>query len=128
MQICIDATSLLVRSAGVKNYMWHWLRALDSEFPPGSIKKFPLIGSAGELNHERPPFGPAYTLPRLVLLKLANMGVPRLPELLAGNVDIFHASNLAQRLPRRPRITATIHDMTALLMPEFHTEATRKAE
>ena len=33
MKILVDATSLLLRSAGVKNYTYHWLRALQARAP-----------------------------------------------------------------------------------------------
>jgi glycosyltransferase involved in cell wall biosynthesis len=42
--------------------------------------------------------------------------------------DIFHATNLVRNPPRRPRLTSTIHDMTSWILPELHTEATRRAD
>jgi hypothetical protein len=41
MRICIDATSLLLRSAGVKNYVYHWMRSLQKEASEHQITAFP---------------------------------------------------------------------------------------
>ena len=35
MKITIDATSTLVRSAGVKNYTYHWITHLRRQLAPG---------------------------------------------------------------------------------------------
>jgi hypothetical protein len=50
MKIVIDATSTLVRSAGVKNYIWHWLRHLREH--GADIRAFPFLGDIGALDHE----------------------------------------------------------------------------
>lgn len=128
MRICIDASSLLVRSAGVKNYVWHWMHAVSAAMPNNAVTAFPLLRQPGALNHERSLYSTAYTLPRLVLLKLANLGIPGLMDAIIGRADVFHASNLVRSLPNRGKLTATLYDMTAVLMPELHTAATRSAE
>src|SRR3954451_11164646 len=128
MRICIDATSLLLRSAGVKNYVFHWMQSLKAEAPQHEITAFPLLSDPGELAHDRSMLTPLQTLPRIALLHLCNIRGSRLIDLAIGNVDVFHASNLLQNLPRRTKITGTIYDMTALIMPEVHTPGNVRAE
>jgi glycosyltransferase involved in cell wall biosynthesis len=128
VRIAIDATSLLLRSAGVKNYAWHWIRALRRAAPEHDIQAFPFIGALPPLDHEHSILPFRATAPRLGLLYLSNIfGSALLDPLLAG-ADVFHASNQVRRPPRRPRLTATVHDLTAWLMPEFHIAANVRAD
>ena len=45
-----------------------------------------------------------------------------------SGVDVFHASNLVRNIPRRPKLTGTIYDMTVELFPQFHTAGNVRAE
>jgi alpha-1,3-rhamnosyl/mannosyltransferase len=47
---------------------------------------------------------------------------------VARRADVFHASVLVRRPPRRTRLTATLHDLTCFLMPELHPRANLAAE
>jgi hypothetical protein len=119
MRIGIDATPLLLRSAGIKTWAWHWIEHLRAAAPASgdTVSAFPFIGEAGRLDHERSVLSTAATLPRIALLLALNgPGNPLLNALVRG-FDVFHMSNQIRRLPRGPRITATIHDMTCWLMP-----------
>src|ERR1039457_6819955 len=40
MRVLIDASPLLIRSAGVKNYLYHWIAALRRIAPAGAIRTF----------------------------------------------------------------------------------------
>lgn len=128
MRICIDATCLLLRSAGVKNYTWHWMRTLQAESPQYDIRAFPMLGEVGELDHERSLLTLSETLPRIALLHLCNIRSSPLINLAAGKADIFHASNLLRNIPRKPKLTGTLYDLTVMLMPEVHTAGNVKAE
>ena len=129
MRITIDATSALLRSAGVKGYTYHWLRYLQRQAGAGEqIRAFPLLDRWGSLDHERSALAPLATLGRLALLHSANLvGSPVLDRVLHGS-DIFHGGNLVRQAPRRARLTATIHDLTSWIMPEVHTRATPRAD
>lgn len=129
MRIRVDATSLLLRSAGIKSYTWHWLRNLQATAPAGvTVDAFPMIPAAGELDHERSTMGRVSTLFRLAALHAIDVaGNAVLDPLLLG-ADIFHCSNQVRVTPSKCRITATIHDMTCWLMPEAHTEANVRAD
>ena len=129
MRITIDATSALVRSAGVKSYTYHWLLHLRQQAAPGDeIRAFPLLKTWTRLDHEHSALGLAPTLVRLALLHSANaLGSPVLDRLLPGS-DIFHAGNLVRLRPGRARLTATIHDLTSWIMPEVHTQSTLRAD
>ena len=47
MRICIDATSLLLRSAGVKNYVYHWILSMQRECRQHTVHRVPHAGQGG---------------------------------------------------------------------------------
>jgi alpha-1,3-rhamnosyl/mannosyltransferase len=128
MKILVDATSLLLRSAGVKTQVWHWIRAMRQAGSGHEITAFPWITDIGELNHAASVYGPFGTIPRLGMLAFLNLpGNPCMDAVTRG-VDVFHASNMVRNPPARTAITATIHDLTCRIMPEFHTSANIRAD
>jgi alpha-1,3-rhamnosyl/mannosyltransferase len=121
--ICIDCSPLLVRSAGVKTYLYHWLNALRQQ-NPSAIRTF-LEPKTGDLIHE----GGIRLHPLQIATLLVLNRLPRLfSTILAPHSDIFHASNLLRKIPKTPNLTATIHDMTAWSLPECHTPANIAAD
>ena len=129
MRILVDATSLLLRSAGIKSYTWHWIESLRRVAPSGAIGVFPFLGgAAGSLDHEHSLLPPAATWARLGGVFLTNLiGSPALDAACRG-YDTFHASNMIRVPPRRARLTATIHDLTCRLMPELHASGNIRAD
>jgi glycosyltransferase involved in cell wall biosynthesis len=129
MRVTIDATSALLRSAGVKSYTYHWFRHLRAQAPPGDeIRAFPYLHDFGRLDHESSILTRWQTLPRLALLHFVNIpGNPALDAIVRGS-DIFHASNQVRRAPRHVKLTATVHDLTCWLMPQLHTAANVRAD
>jgi glycosyltransferase involved in cell wall biosynthesis len=127
LRIAIDAMPLLVRSAGVKNYLYHWIAHLERAAPAGvSIDLFPWLGRPGPLHHEGSQVGPARTWLSLALFHFFNLpGNPSLDWF--ERADVFHCSRL-RNPPRRPRLSATLHDLTCWVMPELHTAANVAAE
>jgi alpha-1,3-rhamnosyl/mannosyltransferase len=128
MRICIDATSLLLRSAGVKNYVYHWMRALQAEGRDLEITAFPALGDVGTLDHERSVLSAAQTIPRIALLHFLNIRWNPAIDVLLRDADVFHASNLVRNPPRRTKLTGTLYDLTCMLMPQYHTAANVAAE
>jgi alpha-1,3-rhamnosyl/mannosyltransferase len=128
VKVVIDTYPLLVRSAGVKNYLYHWVNALRRIAPAGAIETFPAIGGGAELNHERSMTGRWATYRALAKLAFANHTKFPVLDGMAGDADIFHVSSLLRNPPRRPLLTATLHDVTAWIMPELHLAANRKAD
>src|SRR5665213_2268968 len=112
MQITIDATPTLLRSAGVKTYIYHWLVHLRQvASPTEKIAAFPFLDSIGNLSHASSTLGSGDTLWRLAVIHLLNLGRSQgLRQLLAGT-DIFHISNHLQRAPRGIRLTSTLYDL-----------------
>src|SRR5580698_2341626 len=126
MRITIDATSTLVRSAGIKNYTWHWTSHLRKQ--GADVRAFPFLRDFGKLDHEASALSRPATIARFALIKSMNeVGFPPL-DWLIRDADIFHATNLLRRAPRRAKLTATIHDLTCWLMPEVHTPGNVKAD
>jgi glycosyltransferase involved in cell wall biosynthesis len=128
MRITIDATSALLRSAGVKSYTYHWIRALRRAAGPDEIRAFPYLDDFGVLDHEASVVGTAGTAARIALLHFANLpGNPAMDWICRGT-DVFHASNQVHNAPSRAKLTATLHDLTCWLMPQFHTDANVRAD
>lgn len=125
MRITIDATAALLRSAGVKSYLYHWLRALrdhvNRQTTGDEIRAFPFLGHFDSLDHEASALHLSRTLPRIALIQAVNLLGGRLLDGFIRGTDLFHASNQVRRAPRRAKLTATIHDLTAWLMPALHT-------
>lgn len=128
MRVLIDASSLLLRSAGIKNYTYHWIRHLRLLAGEEAVRAFPLIGRFGPLDHERSVVSRAGTVPRLGLLYLTNVTPLPVLDLLTRGIDVFHCSNQVRRVPRGKRLTATVHDMTCWLREDVHTAANVRAD
>ncbi len=60
------------------------------------------------------------------------MALSRLPAFVADmavpGCDVFHVSSLLRGLPARPRLSTTLHDLTAWILPECHMPANVAAE
>jgi len=126
MRVLIDATPLLLRSAGVKTYVHYWTRYLRAAAGGHTLELFPFLdpdGVAGACHHERSALTRWPTLARLLLLHAANGSPLPILNRLGAGVDVFHASHQLLRPPRNTKITATLYDMTCWLAPETHTAA-----
>ena len=130
MRVTIDATSALLRSAGVKSYTFHWVRHLRGNRRTATrFARFRYLNDFGRLDHE------VSTLTRVANAAATGAAVFRESawELrrstgFLGDRDVFHASNQVRHAPRRVKLTATIHDLTCWLMPQLHTEANVRAD
>ena len=128
MRILIDATPLLLRSAGVKTYTYHWIQHLFEEARNEQILTFPKIDNLASLNHEQSMVSPARTFYQLGMLYTANRVPIPLLDWMIPRTDVFHASNQVRNPPKKTRLTATIYDLTCRLMPELHTAANIRAD
>lgn len=119
----IDGTPLLLRSAGVKNHIYYWIRALR-EFARGNhLSVFPFLDGLGPVEHETSVVGRVATWERLALLVAANLSPYPILNWFVPRTDIFHTSQNLQNPPRKARLTSTIFDLTCWLVPETHTRA-----
>jgi glycosyltransferase involved in cell wall biosynthesis len=124
MRIAIDATPLLMRSSGVKNYVYYWIRSLQQLAGARTISAFPFLGPLPELNHEGSAMGYWETRARLAFVFASNCFRVPILNLAVFGLDVFHMSNIFVRNPpTNTRRTVTLHDMTCWLVPEFHTPA-----
>ena len=129
MRVLIDATSLLLRSAGVKSYTWHWLRALQSLPSAGTFEAFPMLGDAAmALDHSKSVLGPIGTWARLGGVFATNVLGSAALDAWCRGYDVFHCSNMVRVPTTRARLTATVHDLTSFLMPELHTPGNIQAD
>ncbi len=128
MRVVIDATPLLVRSGGVKTYLYHWIDALRRLPAPFSLGLYPRLDHLGPLRHDGSVLSRPGTWARFALLGLARVGGAPAASWIAGRADVLHASNLTRSVPRGARLTATLHDLTTLLMPELHTDSNVRAD
>lgn len=124
MRIMLDATSLLLPSAGVKTYMYYWTRALQCSATQDSIRLFPFFGGLTDLNHQSSSAGRWRTSLGALAVHFSNIGWNPVLEATGCLADVFHASQHLHNPPRRAaRLTATIYDMTCWLMPKVHLPA-----
>jgi alpha-1,3-rhamnosyl/mannosyltransferase len=123
LQVYIDAIPLLLRSAGVKTYVYYWTQALRVLAGPEAVHLFPFLDKIGDCVHERSVIGAGGTIARLALLHAANLSPLPVLNALGARVDVFHASHQLLRPPRNTRITATLYDLTCWLVPELHSAA-----
>lgn len=127
MRIAVDAIPLLLRSAGVKTYLWNWLIHMRKLSAPDEVLAWPFLDPREDFSHERSVAGRWGTLGRLALLHWNNCRfVPPLYG-LGPRADVFHASHQMRRPPTRCKLTATIYDMTCWLAPETHSPANVRA-
>jgi len=106
MRVVIDATSLLLRSAGVKSYMYYWIRALQEHSLGDRIRLFPYFRGLSQLHHERSCAGKWATLADRLLVNFCNLPGNRMLDLLESGADVFHASQHLRNPPRlRPRLS-----------------------
>src|SRR3954469_2275687 len=95
--VCIDAVPLLVPSAGIKNYLYYWIRALQGA-DGGPMRLFPLLSTSKlVLRHDASCAGTFQTQRALALYYLAQLA--RIDS-LKPHCDVFHATKLMSP-PRR---------------------------
>jgi glycosyltransferase involved in cell wall biosynthesis len=128
MRVIIDATSLLLRSAGVKTYTYELVQALRRKHGRGEVSLFPFLDLAPEYDHEKSPLSPAGTVLRIAALHFGNLPGNPVWNLLGRNAGVFHCSNQCKNPPRNTKLTATVHDMTCWLTPQFHSPANVRAD
>lgn len=117
-RIRIDAAPLLVRSAGVKTYLYHWLTALRLSAP--RLVHLYLASINGPISHQG---GHRLNLLPLVALSVLNRSGGLFADFAAPDCDIFHISNLLRYPPRKPKLSATLHDLTSWIVPELQLDA-----
>ncbi|MCU1272817.1 MAG: glycosyl transferase, group 1 [Bryobacterales bacterium] len=127
ISVVLDASPLLLRSAGVKNYVYYWARSLAEQARPNRLRLFPFMNGLGDIAHQSSVLSAKDTLPRLGLLYAASVCPYPLLNWFTPKSDIFHASHQVRYPPRKSRLTSTIYDMTCWLMPETHAETNVKA-
>ncbi|HEY4088572.1 MAG TPA: glycosyltransferase family 1 protein [Bryobacteraceae bacterium] len=115
---------MLLRSAGVKTYLYHWLKAMQA-IDPDAIRTFLAPYKMDRLDHGGGPLKHPAGIAAVVALS-------RLPtpfcDAAIPDCDVFHISNQLRRAPRKPRLTTTLHDLTAWILPECHTPAVVAAD
>src|SRR5437764_14370843 len=109
MNINIYATPLLFRSAGVKNYLYHWISHLRRQAGRDTIRTFPYLHGLGPLDHNASAAGPLRTYGSLAMLAVANYSPLPVLDWMTRGADVFHATVLVRRPPRRALLTATLH-------------------
>ena len=127
VSLVLDASPMLLRSAGVKNYVYYWARSLAEHAGPNRLSLFPFLRLPDGIAHENSVLGRGATLERLGLLFAAKVIPYPILNWLTPASDIFHASHLVVHPPNKARLTSTIYDMTCWLMPEVHTGGMVKA-
>jgi len=124
MRVCLDCFPFLVRSAGVKQYLFQLHRYLRRTAGANRVTSFPFLDNVDRLSHEGSLLGPVSTAWRFALVLFANTLNNPVLDVMGTSFDLFHASNQVRNPPRTTKLTTTVHDMTAWSHPELHTPAT----
>ena len=127
LRIAVDATPLLVRSAGVKGYIWHWIQAMRARAGSAAIQAFPFMGELPPLRHDRSVYPAVATYPRIAAVHASNK-IPGLIDTLTATANVFHCSNQIRRKPTHCRLTATIHDLTSWSHTSQHLKGTLRLD
>jgi glycosyltransferase involved in cell wall biosynthesis len=120
MRVCLDCTPFLGKSAGIKSYLYYLYSSMRECAGSRKLSAYPFLRNPGVLRHDQSTLNRFSTLCRAVVVGSARFSWCPLLELAAGKADVFHASNLIVRGPRRAVLTTTVHDLTTWLMPELH--------
>jgi glycosyltransferase involved in cell wall biosynthesis len=120
IRVCVDCAPLLVRSAGVKTYVYHWVEALRRLAGPDRVGLFPAFTELGPCLHEESVLGPWPTILGLSLIHASNVLPLPVLDVLGVRYNVFHASHLVLKPPRTARLSTTLYDMTCWLVPEMH--------
>jgi glycosyltransferase involved in cell wall biosynthesis len=126
MRITVDTTSLLLRSAGVKNHIHYLVLALlrEASARGDEICIYPPAGPLpSSLDHEKSFDTSLAMWSRFLLVQFCNVRWnPAIDVLLAGS-DVFHCSQHTANPIRRRALTATLFDLSCWKTPECHTPA-----
>ena len=98
MRITIDATSALLRSAGVKSYTYHWLRHLRQQAAPATRSARFRCSRTWDRAGSRTsalPLAPTIVAPGLAARRERSRASAL--DLLLRGTDVFHASNLVRQ-------------------------------
>jgi glycosyltransferase involved in cell wall biosynthesis len=136
-RVVIDGLPLQVRSAGIAMYTAALVRALAQQQSDTEFVLFGLSDAGRTLLRAVPaqwdvgrfPANVSWTKSILypAITGFPLPGPPLLPlELVAGKVDLYHATNYAVPRTRRAPVVVTVHDLTLLRQPELGTPALRR--
>jgi len=123
VKILYDATPLLLRSAGVKNYHHALLVRLLARIRPHRLELFPFLHTVGRNRNERSNFSRIATAWRVAALLSSNYLRLPVASAAARGAGVFHVTHHLLHPPARMKLTSFIHDVTPLLMPELHTSS-----
>jgi alpha-1,3-rhamnosyl/mannosyltransferase len=128
MRLCLDCVPFLVRSAGVKAYLFQLHRHLRLTAGAHSVDSFPWLDHVQDFHHEGSVIPALPTAARFGFLYFFNIPGNHVLDLVCRKADVFHASNQVRNPPRGAVLTTTIHDMTAWSHPQMHTAGTILAD
>ena len=121
MRILYDATPLLMRSAGVKNYHHSLLAQLLPLIWPHELELFPYLDKLAPNHNERSNYSLWETVRGLGAVLTSNYLFAPTAARAAREADVFHVTPHMWRPPEGPALTSMVHDPTPLLMPDAHT-------
>ena len=133
MRVGLDATPLLGPRTGVGRYVAGLVEAM-TELPGGEPDEIVLVPFTWRGTADLALVAPAARQVRrrrrrlpMRLLQAAWAALPFPPvEWLAGQVDVFHATNFVAPPARRAATVVTVHDLTYLRYPEMVTAASAR--
>ena len=121
MRILYDATPLLMRSAGVKNYHHSLLKQLMLLIWPHELELFPYLDKLEPNHNERSNYSRSQTIRGLGAMLASNYLFAPTLSAAAREADVFHITPHLWRPPNGPILTSMVHDPTPIMLPDAHT-------
>jgi len=123
VKIVYDATPLLMRSAGVKNYHHSLIeKLLDLVGPAGvSLDLFPYLDGLAPNDNERSNYPFPTTALRLAGILGCNYAGYPYAAAAVKDASLFHMTQHLWRPPSGVRLTSMVHDPTPITLPKCHT-------
>lgn len=127
MRVVLDVCSILLRSSGVKNYIYFWALALKEAAGSNSLSFYPMVRTLGPLNHQQSNQTRFDTSLRIQIMNLMNVRNNPFVNLAFRSADLVHVSQHMRNFPNGPKVTATLFDMSCWTVPETHQPANVRA-
>lgn len=131
MRVLVDGTPFLIEKTGIGHYTENLVAHLRRVAPELEISLFALSLRGGHRLKRMPAMEgvevKGYNLPANFLYYTWWTRTSLFPaETLAGDFDIFHATNYQAPALRRARLVTTVHDINFVRFPEMQSKGIRR--
>jgi glycosyltransferase involved in cell wall biosynthesis len=130
LRIGIDISRSIGEATGVGIYASSLVDALAEIDPVNDYVLYPYFWECfpPEFRNAHAPARPNFSLrtENASLAKIQQRWMSQRPDAAAGNVDIVHSTGYTSPKLDKSRLVVSIHDLSFVTHPEFHTDANRQ--